>query len=134
MDKLIGATWNAPTPADKYRQQVQHIIQRAVVDEMMTMASRADNSAAVRAVLSDRLGRLAVRIETTGASRSAYKGMVAADIRRWEVDQLRTSKIEAALATLQCAEMLVRAEVQDCPARDFECPHFSICTQKRTDC
>ncbi|MGE3618435.1 MAG: zinc-dependent metalloprotease, partial [Gemmatimonadales bacterium] len=29
VDKLIAATWNAPVPTDKYRVQVQHVIQRA---------------------------------------------------------------------------------------------------------
>lgn len=90
VDKLVAATWNAPVPTNRYRAQVQHVIQRAVVDEMMTMASRADNSAAVRAILSDRLGKLAGRVELQAASRTAHGRSVAADIRRWErrVDRL----------------------------------------------
>jgi hypothetical protein len=83
VDKLIAATWNAPAPADKYRTQVQRVIQRAVIDEMMTMAMRADNSAEVRAVLADRLAKLATRLEGQ-ATRTAHEMASAADIRRWE--------------------------------------------------
>jgi hypothetical protein len=83
VDKLITHTWSAPAPADKYRTQVQHVIQRAVIDEMMTMAARADNSPEVRAVLSDRLAKLAARLEAQGA-KSAHEVSAASDIRRWE--------------------------------------------------
>ncbi|MGE3618060.1 MAG: hypothetical protein AB7L66_19475, partial [Gemmatimonadales bacterium] len=61
------------------------------VDQMMTMAMRADNSAEVRAVLSDRLTKLARRIEARpAATRSAHQTTVAADIHRWEQRTERT--------------------------------------------
>jgi len=90
VDKLVAATWNAPAPADKYRTQVLRVIQRATMDEMMTMATRADNSPEVRAVLSDRLGKLAARLEAQ-TTRSAHEATAAADIRRWERRVERTT-------------------------------------------
>ncbi|MEP7344907.1 MAG: zinc-dependent metalloprotease [Gemmatimonadaceae bacterium] len=83
VDRLLAATWNAPAPADRYRTQVQHAAQRATIDEMMVQASRADNSAEVRAVLTDRLSKLAGRLEAQ-AARTPHEMSAAADIRRWE--------------------------------------------------
>ncbi len=83
-DKLIAATWNVAAPADKYRAEVQRVIQRAVVDQMMLMGMRADNSPEVRAILSDRLDKLAKRLEGQAATNNAHRQNVAADIRRWE--------------------------------------------------
>ena len=59
VDRLLEVTWNAPVPGDEYRLRVLHAIQRVVVDEMMVQASSDDNSAEVRAILSDRLSRMA---------------------------------------------------------------------------
>ena len=83
-DKLVAATWDVPTPADKYLAEVQRVIQRAVVDQMMLMAMREDNSPQVRAILSDRLAKLASRLEGQAAQADAHRTTVAADIRRWE--------------------------------------------------
>jgi hypothetical protein len=82
-DRVIQATWDAATPRDKYRQKVLHIIQRAVADQMMEQATMAGNPAEVRAVLADRLDRLAARIEGT-AQATPHARMVAADVRRWQ--------------------------------------------------
>ena len=82
-DRLIQATWDAPPAADEYRQRVLNSVQRSVADRMMQQASSAGNPAEVRAVLSDRLDRLAVRIESTSAP-SPHQRLVAADIRRWQ--------------------------------------------------
>ena len=60
------------------------MIQRAVADQLMLMAMRADNSPEVRAILSDRLGKLAKRLEAQAASNNAHRTTVASDIRRWE--------------------------------------------------
>ena len=65
-------------------------MQRAVIDEMMMQASRADNSAEVRAVLTDRLDKLATRLEALVASARAHQMSAAADIRRWERRTERT--------------------------------------------
>ena len=78
---LAEATWNPA--ADEYRQRVIHGVQRSVADRMMQEASSAGNPAEVRAVLSDRLERLAAGIETTSAP-SPHQRLVAADIRRWQ--------------------------------------------------
>lgn len=89
VDKLLAATWDAPAPGTPYQVQVQRAVQRATIDEMMVQASRADNSAEVRAVLSDRLGKLATRLERVGRP-SAHETSAAADIRRWEKRPERT--------------------------------------------
>ena len=83
VDRLIGATWGAPAGADDYRMRVQHVIQRAVVDRMMRHAGRAGTMTEARAVLSDRLDRLAGRLEGLMPS-SPHQRLVAADIRRWQ--------------------------------------------------
>ena len=82
-DRLIEATWDAPPAEDDYGQRVLHIVQRSVADRMMQEASSAGNPAEVRAILSDRLDRLAARIESTSAP-SPHERLVAADIRRWQ--------------------------------------------------
>jgi hypothetical protein len=63
--------------------RVQNVIQRVVADEMMVQASRAETFAEVRAILADRLGRLADRIEALPEP-TPHQRLVAADIRRWE--------------------------------------------------
>ena len=63
--------------------RVLHTIQRVVADEMMVKASREDVSAEVRAILADRLGRLADSLEAM-PEMSPHQRLVAADIRRWE--------------------------------------------------
>lgn len=83
IDRLLAVTWDAPVPDDEYQVQVLHAIQRVVIDEMMTQGSSAENSAEVRAVLSDRLHRLADRI-TAMDEPSPHQRLAAADIRRWE--------------------------------------------------
>ena len=83
VDRLIDVTWNAPRQGDEYRQLVQHVAQRSVADQMMQQASRSGNSAEVRAVLSDRLARLAGDLEALG-SPTPHQRLVAADIRRWQ--------------------------------------------------
>lgn len=89
IDRLLAATWGAPLPGDAYRVQVQRATQRATIDEMMVQASRADNSAEVRAVLTDRLDKLAARLEAL-PERTAHQMSAAADIRRWERRPERT--------------------------------------------
>ena len=50
---------------------------------MMRQASSATNPATVRAVLADRLERLALGLEERDAP-SPHERLVAADIRRWQ--------------------------------------------------
>jgi len=105
-DRLVDATWGVDKPDDEYRLQVLHAIQRAVVDRMMQQASAEGTASEVRAVLSDRLDRLAGRLEgltenmNSGLGRlagrlsnriagdrldrSAHERLVHADIRRWQ--------------------------------------------------
>lgn len=82
--RLIRATWGAEKPDDEYEMQVLHAIQRAVVDRMMQRASSAASAPEVRAVLSDRLDRLAGRLGGERPGRSAHEHLVHADIRRWQ--------------------------------------------------
>jgi len=83
VDRLVEETWDASVPGDGYRRKVLHVIQRVVADELMTQGSSADNSAEVRAVLTDRVLDLADRLEDL-ADPSPHQRLVAADIRRWE--------------------------------------------------
>ncbi|HSR43395.1 MAG TPA: zinc-dependent metalloprotease, partial [Longimicrobiales bacterium] len=83
VDRLIEATWDAAAPSGDYRRRVLHVIQRVVADELMTQASSADNSAEVRAILSDRLASLASELEEV-ADPTPHQRLVASDIRRWE--------------------------------------------------
>ena len=83
VDRLIAVTWGADMPGDAYRSQVLHAAQRSVADEMMRQAAMSGNPAEVRAVLSDRLARLAEGIEADGEP-SPHERLVAADIRRWQ--------------------------------------------------
>ncbi|MFP3947293.1 MAG: zinc-dependent metalloprotease [Longimicrobiales bacterium] len=83
VDRLVEATWDAPVPENEYRRRVLHVVQRVVADQLMQQASRADNSFEVRAILSDRLERLALRLEDL-TEPTPHQRLVAADIRRWQ--------------------------------------------------
>ena len=83
-DRLVESTWGAASPGSEYGQQVLHVIQRAVVDRMMQQATLAGNPVEVRAVLTDRLDRIATDLEASGES-SPHERLVAADIRRWQM-------------------------------------------------
>jgi hypothetical protein len=82
-DRLIEATWDQPAPDREYGQRVLHVIQRAVADQLMRQAASDENPAEVRAILSDRLERLALRLEAIGEP-TPHQRLVAADVRRWQ--------------------------------------------------
>lgn len=82
-DRLIQATWGAPEPSDEYRQQVLHVIQWAVANQMMQQASNPSASPEVRAVLHDRLDQLSARLEALPGP-SAHQRHAAHEIRRWQ--------------------------------------------------
>lgn len=85
VDRLVAVTWDAPVPSDRYRAQVLRTTQRVVIDQLMRMGSRADVSPDARTVLTDRLGKLALRLERIDvAARTAQQSAALADIRRWE--------------------------------------------------
>ena len=83
VDRLIEVTWGADERPSEYEQRVLETIQRAAADALMRQGNSADNPASVRAVLTDRIERLAARIEAGGAP-SPHARLVAADIRRWQ--------------------------------------------------
>ena len=83
VDRLVEATWGASAERDEYRTRVQHVIQRAVADRMMRHAGSAGTMTEARAVLSDRLDRLAGQLEALMAA-SPHQRLAAADIRRWQ--------------------------------------------------
>ncbi len=96
IDRLVEVTWGAESPDDDYQKEVLHVVQRVTVDEMMTQASSEESSGAVKAVLVDRLDKLANRLERQ-RNRSAHQSTVAADIRRWQqnpVDALPKAALE----------------------------------------
>jgi hypothetical protein len=83
IDRLLEVTWGANTPDSEYQAQVLHVAQRATVNEMMVQASNEDSSGEVKAVLGDRLNKLAGELEGMPSS-NPYQASAAADIRRWQ--------------------------------------------------
>ena len=83
VDRLMAVTWGVADPRDEYRLQVLHAAQRTVVDQMMRQASLQGNPSEVRAILNDRLERLAAEVEAEAAP-TPHRRLVAADIRRWQ--------------------------------------------------
>ncbi len=83
IDRLLEYTWEADTPNNEYQQKVLQTVQRVVVNSMMTQAVNDDSSGEVKAVLTDRLLRLAAELEDM-RSPSAHQAAVATDIRRWQ--------------------------------------------------
>lgn len=83
IDRLLEVTWNANSPSDDYQRQLLHVVQRVTVDEMMVQAGSEDSSGEVKAVLSDRLSKLANQMERR-RNASPHQASVAADIRRWQ--------------------------------------------------
>jgi len=83
IDRLIEITWNASTPADDYRGQILHVVQRVTANELMVQASNPASSGEVKAVLADRLDKLAGRLESLRGA-NAYQTSMAASIRRWQ--------------------------------------------------
>ena len=83
IDRLLEVTWGVSTPDSEYQAQVLHVAQRATVNEMMVQASNEDSSGEVKAVLADRLNKLAGELEGMRNS-NPYQANAAADIRRWQ--------------------------------------------------
>ena len=86
VDAVVDASWGAALPEDRYGLQVLQVVQRATSDEMMRLASDPEVSAAARAVLADRLDKLAARLEykRNSLSANAHDSSVASEIRRWQ--------------------------------------------------
>jgi hypothetical protein len=83
LDRLLDVTWGASLPSDEYKAQVLQVVQRVTVNEMMVQASNQEGSGEVRAVLADRLNKLAANLEGL-RNPSPYQASAAADIRRWQ--------------------------------------------------
>ncbi len=83
VDRVIDVTWGVPGRDSEYQQRVLEITQRVVAEELMRQGSSAANPATVRAVLADRLERIASELEAPGPP-SPHERLVAADIRRWQ--------------------------------------------------
>jgi len=83
IDRLLEVTLGASAPDSEYKAQVLHVVQRVTVNEMMVQASSEDNSGEVKAVLADRLNKLAGQLEGV-RNPSPYQASAAADIRRWQ--------------------------------------------------
>lgn len=81
-DRLIAATWGAPTPADRYRAAVLGTARRVALDGLLEQAT-SHPVPQVRAVLTDRLLALATRLETL-AGATPDETLAAADIRSWQ--------------------------------------------------
>lgn len=87
IDRLLEVTWDADSSDDDYGGQLQRLIQRITVDEMMRQAVNEDSSGEVRAVLSSRLENLAERLEGL-RNANPHQSTVAMDIRRWQQNPL----------------------------------------------
>ena len=83
VDGLFEATWFAALPASRYHHRVQEVAQRSVLDEIMAQAVSSANPSRVRAVLSDKLDELAVRLESEMAP-SPHQKLAVSDIHRWQ--------------------------------------------------
>ena len=83
VDRMTEVAWGSRLESNEYRQRILEIVQREAADGMMRQASSATNPATVRAVLADRLERLALGLEERDAP-SSHERLVAADIRRWQ--------------------------------------------------
>lgn len=84
IDRLIAVTWGASTPGNEYHLQILRTVQRVTANEMMVQASSDEASGAVKAVLMDRLEKLARRLERQGNAINAHQAAMVADIRRWQ--------------------------------------------------
>jgi hypothetical protein len=83
VDRLLEVTWDVDIAGNDYQQQILHLVQRVTADEMMVQATSESASGEVKAVLADRLEKLAARLERLRNS-SAHQSSVVADIRRWQ--------------------------------------------------
>jgi hypothetical protein len=83
VDRLLEVTWTADAAGNDYQQKILHLVQRVTADEMMVQAASESASGEVKAVLSDRLEKLAARLERQ-RNASAHQSSVVADIRRWQ--------------------------------------------------
>lgn len=83
VDRLMDVTWGIADPNDDYETQVLRATQRTVIDQMMQQASMDGNAGEVRAILHDRLDRLATVIEGEEGPTPHHR-LAAADIRRWQ--------------------------------------------------
>lgn len=83
IDRLLDVTWGAAVPQDEYPAQVLRVVQRVTVNEMMRQASSESASGEVKAILADRLNRLASALEGQRTA-SPLEASTAADIRRWQ--------------------------------------------------
>jgi hypothetical protein len=82
VDRLVAATWGVPPPAEARAADVLEAAQRVVLDRLMEQAESHPVSA-VRAVLTDRVLRLADELEQS-AGADPHHRLAAADIRRWD--------------------------------------------------
>jgi len=82
IDRLIEATWGAPTPASSYLAEVQKTIQRVALDALIAQAGTHPVSQ-VRATLTQKVLALADRLEALPRP-TAHQKLAAADVRRWQ--------------------------------------------------
>lgn len=83
IDRLLEVTWGAAAPDSEYRSQVLNVVRRVTVNELMVQAGNEDSSGEVKAVLADRLNKLAAQLEAM-RNPSPYQASAAAQIRRWQ--------------------------------------------------
>jgi len=85
ISRLVEVTWEADSPDDDYYAQILHVVQRVTLNAMMVQAANPNNAGEVKAVLADRLDKLADDLEDL-RNPNAHQATAAADIRRWQRD------------------------------------------------
>ena len=81
IDRLIATVFDEK-PANTYEALVNHAVERALADRLMTLAGQAP-MAEVRAVAADRLRQVARRAQASTEIDKAHIQLIAADIKRF---------------------------------------------------
>ena len=83
VDRTLRATWYAPAEGDAYRAQIRNVVERVVLDRLMTEAASATVVPAARAVLTAEVAGLAEWLaERKGPT--PHQALALEDIRRWQ--------------------------------------------------
>ena len=76
IDALLGATWKAPTPRNRWKAAVARAVQRVVLDRLIDLAESSQTSSDARATAGSKLRDLALHLD----SRSVQVGVELAHV------------------------------------------------------
>lgn len=88
LEAISSATWGIPVVSDRYDAELQRVVQRVWIDELMALAANGQAAGAVRAMASQKLREFHEWLqENPGSSRDeetrAHRSMVLDDIDRF---------------------------------------------------